>query len=171
MADEKRRVAILLRGPQCTGKTTTAQILLAGKKPVSLDDGNYDQLRTSDDVLVIELGYGESEGEPPGPTREPAQWQQVLADEKRELYAFFLTADRSVREERAKKERWRNVSAGTLNASDAIHRRPEVTAFAKTAGITEVTIDTSRKSESEVADEIRETVAKDHPDLRWPSTH
>jgi hypothetical protein len=171
MTDEKRRVAILLRGPQCTGKTATAQILLAGKKPISLDDRNYDQLRASDEVLVIELGFGESDGMPPGPTREPAQWQRILANEKRELYAFFLTADRSVREERAKKERYRNVSVATLDFSDAVHRRPEVVSFAETAGITEVTIDTNCKSESEVAETIREIVAKDHPELRWPSTH
>jgi hypothetical protein len=86
MTDQKRRVAILLRGPQCTGKTTTARALLAGEEPIGLDNRKYDQLRANEDVLVIELGYGERAGLSPGPTRDPAKWQGVLADEERTLY-------------------------------------------------------------------------------------
>src|SRR5947207_2942655 len=47
MAADNQRVAILLRGRQCTGKTEVARILLAGNEPVSLDDGKYEQLQVS----------------------------------------------------------------------------------------------------------------------------
>jgi hypothetical protein len=164
-----QRIAILLRGPQCTGKTEVGKLLLAGKKPISLDDGKYEQLRVSEDVLVIELGYGETPGDPPGPTRDPAKWQRVLAEEKRTLYAFFFTADRSVREERAGGA-GRNVSLDTLNRSDQIHSWPEVVQFAERAGIFEHKIDTSLKSPSHVADEIRGIVKRVHHGVRWPST-
>jgi hypothetical protein len=106
-------------------------------------------------------------------SRKPVQLPELSEAliNHRTLYAFFLTADRSEREERAKKERGRNVSTATLDASDEIHRRPEVVEFAKKAGVSEHKIDTSQKSESEVADEIRAIVAKDNPALHWPSTH
>jgi hypothetical protein len=168
MTDDQR-IAILLRGRQCTGKTEVG-ILLAGKKPISLDDGNYDQLRASKDVLVIELGYGEAPGKPPGPTCDPGKWQRVLAEENRALHAFFLTADRVVREARAAQSGRRGVGVPSLNASDQIHSWPEVVQFAKRAGIFEHEIDTSLKSLPQVADEIREIVKRVHPGVRWPST-
>jgi hypothetical protein len=172
MKEESQRIAILPRGQQCAGKTATGTALLGGKreKVISLDDRNYGQLLSADVVLVIELGYGECEGMPDGPTRDPKPWQKVLADEGRELFAFNLTVDPAEARVRASNEGHRSVSEGTLRASEQIQRKTEVVEFAKNAGITEHHIDTTKRTIEEVANAIRDVVKTSRPHQQWPST-
>lgn len=173
MSKKQPRIAILLRGPQLSGKTTIGR-QLAGKPPISLDDGNYDLLRANDELLLIELGYGESldnSTESKGPTRNPGEWQKVLQDEGRVLFAFYLTADRLERNKRAMNPDaiHRNVDQRTLDGSDHVHQLPEMLQFAQKAKIQEHQIDTIHKSKEAVAEEIRAVVMKDYPDLCWPT--
>jgi hypothetical protein len=168
MTAKADRIAILLRGPQCTGKTSAAQELLGGQKPIDLDTAAntaYRDLQCTQDVLVLELGAAEE------PTRNPRAWQTVLEKEGLSLFAFYTIAERLIREARARTPESikRGVNMDSLNASDEIHREPYMIAFAQVAGISETQVDTSHKTQNEVAHEIRAVVAKTHPNVNWPT--
>jgi hypothetical protein len=172
MAEEKQRIAILLRGPQCVGKTTTGRLLFGGEDPVSLDNGPpFAGLRSGETVLVLELGRGEDypirPNSRPGRTRNPGEWLTVLAEEKRPLWAFFLTADWPAVEVRARSEGGRRVTRESARLSYDLHEsHEEGTTLPATAGIRERTIDTTRMTADEVAAEILRAVRDEPPSWR-----
>jgi hypothetical protein len=108
-----RKLAIVLRGAPGTGKTTIRNALRhhfghARTALVSLDDGwgqgerrfvgfaRYADLANQPDVLVLELGYGEPQGEAfGGATKNPREWLAPLEEEGRDVYSFVLNVDRS----------------------------------------------------------------------------
>jgi hypothetical protein len=156
MESDSGRTALLLRGPQCSGKTEVGKLLDNGRKPLSLDDYNYEeqlQTRCGDDLLVLELGYGEDR------TRKPHQWLRLLNDQNRRIIGIYLTADLAEREKRGVAS-GRNVSTETIRASDELHRTcPDVVNFARNAGIDEQVIDTTGQRMEVVAEEIRKIIA------------
>jgi hypothetical protein len=99
--------AIILRGPPCSGKSSVScelfQRLKTTAKFVSLDDGwnpgerrfkndgRYVDLESDAETLVIELGFGEPNGESfAGATRNPNEWLTVLKNAKRSVHVFLL---------------------------------------------------------------------------------
>ena len=173
-----RRVAIVLRGPPCSGKTRVKNILLRKLQSasfVSLDDGwgvdekrfrgvdPYADLRVNTDVLIIELGFGEPAGEmSAGATRNPGGWLGVLADEKRTVHLFLLQPPIA--------EVFRRIEHDRPPGSEAYFRHAAVRykpngvcsaeAFNERLGgaYQEMCLDTSLESESETARRILEAV-------------
>lgn len=108
-----RRLAIVLRGPPGTGKTTILNALqrhyrLPLNSHVTLDDFwfpgekrfadhcRYWDLRDQPDVLLIELGYGEPLGEVfAGATKNPGEWVSILEADRREVFFFLLDIDKA----------------------------------------------------------------------------
>lgn len=105
----QRRVAIILHGPPCTGKTTIAAELrrLFHAGFISLDNGwapgefrhrggpsRYaDLAQAPEPVLVVEIGCGEPfDLSFPGATRGASEWVNVLRTSAREIWPFLLTA-------------------------------------------------------------------------------
>lgn len=101
------RIAIVLRGPPGAGKTPIANAICSRisvpTKFVVLDEGwcagekrfdpttRYDDLRSSADVLIVELGWAEPS--PPlfaGATLNPSEWLRVLEEERRRVFMFLL---------------------------------------------------------------------------------
>lgn len=107
-----RKVAIVLRGAPGTGKTTIWNALSehfghSKSGLVRLDDGwgrgerrfsgsaRYADLDGQPEVLVIELGYGEPEGEGfAGATKNPREWLAALEREGRAVHSFVLNVDK-----------------------------------------------------------------------------
>lgn len=109
----RRKMAIILRGPPAVGKSSITMLLATKMLPgstkgIDLDDGwgedqkrrfpagegRYADLKTSDDLLVLELGCGEPVGWVfEGATRNPGEWVEVLEREGRQIYSFLLTAE------------------------------------------------------------------------------
>lgn len=171
--EPNQRVAILLHGSQCTGKTITAR-LLWGRDPISLDDGKYEQLRIADDILVAELGCGEripyDPQAPPGPTRNPSAWRRVLAEENRELFVFRFRADLNVILERARLETERGVTEKTATSSHQAYESNHIlVTFPADAGIEEFLMDTTNLTNAKVVEQIRQEVAKSRPVQHWPA--
>ncbi len=106
-----RRVAIILHGPPCTGKTTIANELRKRLRAgfVSLDDGwcgaggfrrqagprRYaDLAQASESVPIVEIGCGEPpELTFPGATRAAHEWINTLRNARREVFPFLLSAE------------------------------------------------------------------------------
>jgi hypothetical protein len=173
MAEETQRIAILLHGHSLAGKTTAGKLLFAGKEPVSLDAGPpYEGLRSDENVLVLDLGCGEDfplrPESRPRATRNPQEWLRVLEEERRPLFAFFLTADWPAVEVRARAESSRNVTEQSARLSHELYRtHDEAVTFPAAAGISEHPIDTTRMTPDEVAAKIRNLVTKARPLQRW----
>jgi hypothetical protein len=175
MKEESQRIAILLHGPSCVGKTSVGRLLLNNNEPIELGPGPYDYLRSSENVIVLHLGCGEDyplrADSHLGPTRNPEPWQQVIEEENRALFAFLLTADWPAIEARALAESSRGVTLGSACLSYQLYRnRHEVVTLPATAGILEDEIDTTHMNHNDVASVIRSHVAKTRPFQHWPST-
>lgn len=107
------KIAIVLHGPPCSGKTETAKELVRRLTParssfLSLDAGwmpghfryhpgpqRYaDVAAVSEPVLLIEVGCGEPcDLRLPGATQGAAEWVDVLRRANRRIHAFALRMD------------------------------------------------------------------------------
>lgn len=126
-----RRVAIILHGPPCTGKTAIAEELQrrVPARLISLDDGwlrgefrhsggerRYaDVAGAPEPVLIIEVGCGE----PPdlsffGATRGAAEWVGVLRAAGREVFPFLLTADQATALARVERRLVERIRSGSV---------------------------------------------------------
>ena len=102
-----RKIAIVLRGPPCGGKTSVAcEVARQLASPVtfiSLDDGwshgeqrfkndgRYSDLASDVQTLIVELGFGEPVGESfAGATRDPNAWLKILRESGRSVFLFLL---------------------------------------------------------------------------------
>jgi hypothetical protein len=108
----KRKFAVILRGPPAIGKSSVTKLLAAkilpgSTKRIDLDDGwgkdqnrrfppgerRYADLKTPEDLLVLELGCGEPGGGLLGATLNPREWVSILESEGRQIHAFLLWTD------------------------------------------------------------------------------
>ena len=113
-------LAIVIRGPPCSGKTTVCRTLARKFEGISavvnLDDEwwygdrrhagtyRYVDLQTSAPVLIIELGLGEPpDWRSPGATLNPEEWVTMIEADRRRVSFFHLTAPTHVLLERARK--------------------------------------------------------------------
>ena len=119
-----RKIAIVLRGAPCCGKSSVSNSLqeyfgLPLNSHVVLDHfwgrgekrfaGHYRywDLRDQPDVLLIELGYGEPD-DPTffGATRNPREWVSLLEADGRRVFFFLLEIDKAecIRRETVRKK-------------------------------------------------------------------
>jgi hypothetical protein len=167
------RVAIVLRGPPCGGKTTVLRFLrarLPTSASVSLDDGwskgerrfgadRYGDLRAKGDPLLVELGFGEPEGLSfPGATRNPREWVDILMAEGRAVFLFLLKPplaelDRRIQADRSPHQRGYFRGAARLYESHGVCA-PSVFGMRLGNTFRETHIDTSLESPAETADRI-----------------
>lgn len=121
MGRARVRIAVVVRGPMGSGKTTLIAALgrrldragVAWRK-VSLDKGwcrgefrfrggpgRYRDLRGGPEALIVELGFGEPQGgRRRGATRRPEEWASVLKKARRETVLVRLSLPWSVRSTR-----------------------------------------------------------------------
>jgi hypothetical protein len=173
-------LAVLLHGPSGVGKTAVGRVLLGGNDPIILDSGwnsgelryvggpaRYADLKRNDDAIVFEIGCAEPmDLREPGATRNPQEWLQVIQREQRKLFAFKLWADWNAIEIRA---RQRNSNLlGIRLWYDLYCGHSELTTFPSSAGINELTIDTTNMTPLDVANEISVVVRRTRPFQRWP---
>ena len=178
------KIAIVLHGPPCSGKTQTAnelvrRLTLARSRFVTLDAGwmpgysRYnpgpqpyaDLAAASDEVLVIEIGCGEPcDLRFPGATQGAAEWIEVLRRSNRRILAFELRMDwddaRARLWERyrgsptALFEFWQHVGLYAL----FVHGDPTAT-FPASVGLSEESLNSSKQTIAEMADYIQSRLA------------
>lgn len=174
------KVAIVLHGPPCSGKTETAKELVRRFTPersrfVSLDVGwmlgdsrynpgpqRYADLATaSERALVIEIGCGEPPDlRLPGATQGAAEWIEVLRRSNRRILAFALQMDWDDARARlwdryrgrpaALFEFWQHIGLYSL----FVHGDPIAT-FPPSVGLSEEPLNSSKQTISEMADYIQ----------------
>ncbi len=184
MNGHSEKIAIVLHGPPCSGKTQTANELVRRLTParsrfVSLDVGwapghpryNPGSLRyadlvaASEPVLVIEIGCGEpSDLRFPGATQGAAEWIELLRRSNRRILAFQLRMNwddaRARLWERYRDspialfEFWQHVGLYALFD----HGDP-TTAFPASAGLPEESLNSSEQTTTEMADYIQTRLA------------
>jgi hypothetical protein len=169
---DKQKLAIILRGPPSIGKSSVTKLLKAklfasSVKDIDLDDGwgthqnrryppgdgRYADLKTPEDVLIIELGCGEPAGESfKGATKNPREWVAILEGEGRQVHAFLLWTDY----ETWKKRLLTKVPGGDpgAHAFYTLFERDEWKQFPAKAGIREESIDTTTVDQQQVANRI-----------------
>ena len=170
------RKAIILRGPPGVGKSAVRKSLQyhLGKsaRHVDLDaywgegEWRYEQpaFRYADlqlapePVVVVELAWGEPDGLAfPGATRGADEWLGILQRDKREVFAFFLTAEWNDilkrLTDRHGREGHHNVLAELGRASFYEHKH-YLFSYPEVPGVTERTIDTTGKAAEDVAEVI-----------------
>jgi hypothetical protein len=175
---KNRKIAILLHGPTCMGKSTVARLLLGGLAPVILDQEwavgerrylggpkRYEDLRSDESLIVFELGCGEPLGLPfPGATRGALEWRQLLESENRKLFAFLLWSDWSDVERRVR-ERGENIE-WARGWYDLYVQKDDRVTFPSSVRIRQHKIVTSGKTPMDVANDISQIVTGSRPFLR-----
>jgi len=154
-------MAVIVRGPTAAGKSTVISAIEAGCaarrlscRRVSLDDGwgaeerrsrpgpaseRYRDLSTDEDVVIVELAWGEPVGGAPGATRAPNEWVDLLRHE-RQVFCIRLSGPKALL---VRRRQGRSVGAyGQLE--DIIHKHVEIEAgthrFHGVAGLDELVI-------------------------------
>ena len=163
------RKCVLLHGPRGVGKTRVGDVLLgrigrdASRAILDLPSGEvrsagcYPELEgRRERMLLIELESGEPC--PPNsakrqPTRNPAEWLQVIREQGRQFSAFLLWAEWCVVAERLRPRGPAAVEEGRVWHKRFEKRREEV-CFPGSAAICEERIDTTGLGPEEVADLI-----------------
>lgn len=179
-----RRVAIILHGPPCTGKTAIAGELQrrVSARLISLDDGwlrgefrhsggerRYaDLARAPEPVLIVEIGCGE----PPdlgfyGATRGADEWVRVVRGSVREIFPFLLVTDHATALARIEQRLNERIRSGSTAAESklflmwqfvglhSLHEHGDPrTAFPPMPNLTERRLVTSVRTASAFADEI-----------------
>jgi hypothetical protein len=172
------KLLIILRGPPGTGKSTIAKEIRrivneTGRRAaiVSLDCGwcaherpakqssqeKYSELVSrTEDVLVVELAQGEPSllgvsGD--GATHNPQEWLSLVGD--RRVFCFRLWAEWEELRDRLKTRGESEASLDFLKKCFDLHRTdPLFHNFAERAGIPEMQVDVSTKTEAEIFDTI-----------------
>ena len=167
--------AIILRGPPAVGKSTVRDLILAhvgaAGRYINLDahwgigewryaDSAFryaDLHLATEPVLVMELAWGEPpDFSFPGATRGANEWVDVLRQAGRQIYAFLLTADWHEIVTRLIARHGHPLAAmNQIGRASFYEHHHHYFMYPVIAGFTEQTIDTTGRSEQEVADEVR----------------
>jgi hypothetical protein len=170
------RKAIILRGPPGVGKSAVCKLLRShigeSARHIDLDaywgkgewryshpEFRYADLQLAQEpVLIVELAWGEPDGLAfPGATRGADEWMGMLQQAKREVVAFYLTAEwgdiLKRLTERHGRDAQHHVLAELGRASFYEHKHP-LFSYPNLPGIAERTIDTTGKSAESVAEAI-----------------
>jgi hypothetical protein len=180
MNGHSEKIAIVLHGPPCSGKTQTANELVRRLTParsrfVSLDVGwapghpryspgslRYaDLVAAPEPVLVIEIGCGEPcDLKFPGATQGAAEWIELLRRSNRRVLAFALRMDWDDARARlwdryrgrpaALFEFWQHIGLYSL----FVHGDPIAT-FPPSVGLSEEPLNSSKQTIAEMADYIQ----------------
>lgn len=179
MATTIQRVAIILHGPPCVGKTEISREIRTRRATgtvlqISLDDGwspgefrylggpgRYADLsRAQEPILVVELGCGEpADLTFSGATRGAQEWVSVLQKSGRHLAPFLLWLECSDAVARLK-NRWQNKPNALFFLGQQIGvyalyaHGDSITTFPVIPGFQEERVLTSGRTIAEVADEI-----------------
>jgi hypothetical protein len=169
--------AIIVRGAPGVGKSAVVNLLRShlrhSARYINLDaywgkdewryaqpDFRYADLQlATEPVLLVELGWGEPAGLSfPGATRGANEWVDILQKVKRQSFPFLLTAEwKDILKRLTERHGHHGVSL-TLDqigrASFYEHKHPLFT-YPVIPGFTELTIDTTGRTEESVADEIK----------------
>jgi len=168
-ANSVLRCLLILRGPQCSGKTEISEKLkerlhkIEPKKQtclLKLDEINTDRfeyvlneaLKQKYNYVVAELNYGDSH------TTDPIRtWLLRFIDKDFKILSFVLEARKEVRLDRCKNDRKRTpfdkIDEVFFNHdSETFIRFQHV--FQEKSGIHEIVLNTENKSSSQVTDEI-----------------
>ncbi len=177
MSTNSVRKAIILRGPPGVGKSAVRTLLRyhLGEAARYIDLGAYwgkDEWRfaqtdfryadlqlATEPVLLVELAWGEPPGLSfPGATTGANEWVDVLRKAKREIFPFLLIAEWNDILKRLMDRHGphmhRNVHEQLGRASFFEHKH-HLFAYPEMPGFTERIIDTTRRSEESVEEEIR----------------
>ena len=164
------RRLVILRGPQCSGKTEISEKLkerldeTKHKKTylLKLDEINTERfdyslneaLNKKYNYIVGELNYGDSH------TTDPMRtWLQRFKDKDYHILSIILEASREMRLHRCRNDPKRNpfdkIDEMFFNHdSETFERIQRYAVFQQESGIREITLNTEKKSPSQVADEI-----------------
>jgi hypothetical protein len=169
--------AIILRGPPGVGKSAVRDLLRShlGRtvRSINLDsywgkdewryaqaDFRYADLQLSPEpVLLVELGWGEPAGLAfPGATRGANEWVDILHKANRKIYPFLLIAEWNDILKRLIARHGHHMNQSVLDqlarASFFEHKHYLFT-YPEIPGFTELTIDTTGRTEESVTDEIK----------------
>ena len=160
---------IILRGPQCSGKTEVSQRLreTLDKKHkertclLKLNEINTERFKKSLNealdkkykYVVGELNYGNSNN------TYQRTWLQRFKDKHYQIVSFVLVGGKQVRLQRCKNDPKRSpfdkIDESFFNHDSEIFERHEYDRiFYKKSGLPEITLNTESKSPSELANEI-----------------
>ena len=165
------RYLVLLRGPQCSGKTEISEKLkkrideIKHKKQtflLKLDEINAERLEYSlsealskkYNYVVGELNYGDSHT-----TDTMRTWLQRFKDKNYHIVSIVLEASREMRLHRCRNDPKRNpfdkIDEMFFNHdSETFERIQRYGVFQEKSGIREITLKTENKSPSQMADAI-----------------
>ncbi len=160
---------IILRGPQCSGKTEVSQSLreTLDKKHkkqtylLKLNEINTERFKKALNealdkrykYVVGELNYGDSH------TTDPRIWLQRFKDKHYQIISFVLVGGKQVRLQRCKNDPKRSpfdkIDESFFNHdSESFERHEHDRIFYKKSGLREITLNTENKSPSQLANEI-----------------
>jgi hypothetical protein len=164
---------IILRGPQCSGKTEVSQRLkeTLGKKHqkqtylLKLNEINTERFKKALNesldkkykYVICELNYGDSH------STDPRTWLQHFKDRHYQIISFVLVGGKQVRLQRCKDDPKRSpfdkIDESFFNHDSEIFERLEYDRiFYKKSGLREITLNTENKSPSQVANEISRSI-------------
>ena len=165
---------IILRGPQCSGKTEVSQRLKEtldekNKKRtylLKLNEINTERFKKALNealdkrykYVVGELNYGDSHSTDPMRT-----WLQRFKDKHYQIVSFVLVGGKEMRLQRCKNDPKRSpfdkIDESFFNHDSEIFERHEHDRiFYKKSGLREITLNTENKSPSQLANQILSTI-------------
>lgn len=172
--------AIILRGPPGVGKSAVRDLLRRHfgqtARAINLDaywdkdewryaqpDFRYADLQLArEPVLLVELAWGEPPGLSfPGATRGAKEWVEILQKANRKIFPFLLVADWYDILKRLTDRHGPHAHQNVLDQLGRVsfyeHKHPLFT-YPVIPGFTELTIDTTGRTEESVAEEIKKVI-------------